>query len=1312
MDRRARRALWWALRIVVAVLALLVLVPVLLLLALRTEWGGSVARDLALPRINDTLAGRLEVADFRFRGRSLELRQVVLRDPEGGKVVELGRAWVAFSPLALLRRHIDLREVVLEQPVVTLERDRRGWNLTRALAPRRPPAPPVPVVPARKQAGSPLHLAVHKLTLSGGVLQLREAAPAELPPLYLERLDSEGRVDLVLGHGPEGGRVQGHLRLQGATLAPVRAPLELAVSAEAVGPRGAGSFHFAWGGTRLDLSMRSRDWRDLRVAIDGLRVEPSLVRRFVPAYPLRTVLQGQGTASLRGDALDAQLALSGPGLRARLQAQADVARSVAQRVHLEAREVDLSQLVAGGPPSRFDLLLEGRGGGRSLAEAQGQADLRVLPGAQIAGRPFGPVRARVHADEGRYRLEELIAVLPGLRVTGRGASDGRALDIEAQVAADDLGLAARSLGVPPRLGVAGRGQLTATVGGTVQRPELRARAQAPTLRVAGTAVEGLRLVVRSEGTGLPLSAAADAQVGSLRSGGRRFSRVALSARSARSGAFSLDASTATPTRLSLQAAGRAHRRGQEGATVDLARLRVAYPQATWQLADRARIEVGPRALAVSGLDLRAQPRGGSEQRLRADLRQRGRFIEGRVELAGLDLAGLPPGLLPPGRQLGGRASATVQVRGRLPAPEVDLQAALADGRVDRHTGLQLDLTARNQPADGITARLRLHQRGQALAELDARVGATLADFQARRELMSTPLTVQARVGPLRLQRVGLPIGAVGAASGERPVFQARAQAQLAARGTLGDPTVELRAAIDQARLGQKALGQAQLRFDYQDARPTLQAKVDSANGGRLELDLQAQADLSPPALRRGLPIRAVPIQGRLASRALDLSILSGLHDTVRAVAGLLEADGRIEGNLGAPHLAGKLSWKQGRLVLAGLGEYRDIDLALRGDPREMVLEHLHASSGSGRADLSGRAVREGDGRQLALEARARLDRFRFYTEGQALGALSLESTAKGTVAPERIAIAVQIPEAHFELAGEKRKKVQSLKRPEDIVILENGQPIDAREAKKLRESLAAAAGPAGEKSERRVRVSVEGDRNLWVRGPDVNLELGAEPGLVMIASDEPRLFGTVKVRRGFVKVLGRRFEITGGSSLVFGGPLDRPTLSVDATYRAEQAATTVAVHVEGPADRLSFTLRSPEHPEYGDTELLTLVLTGRLPEEISRPGGGAAPADQAASLLGGLLAAQVQKALARRLPLDVLLFDPGQNMEGARLEAGTYLGDDLYVAYIGRTGTDPFLRENRNEVHLEWQLGSRWSLEGTYGDARRGSADLIWSKTY
>ena len=56
--------------------------------------------------------------------------------------------------------------------------------------------------------------------------------------------------------------------------------------------------------------------------------------------------------------------------------------------------------------------------------------------------------------------------------------------------------------------------------------------------------------------------------------------------------------------------------------------------------------------------------------------------------------------------------------------------------------------------------------------------------------------------------------------------------------------------------------------------------------------------------------------------------------------------------------------------------------------------------------------------------------------------------------------------------------------------------------------------------------------------------------------------------------------------------------------------------------------------------------------------------------------------------------------------------DDLYVAYVGRAEADPFQRENRNEVHLEYQLTSRWSFDATYGDNRRGSADLVWTRRY
>ncbi len=80
-----------------------------------------------------------------------------------------------------------------------------------------------------------------------------------------------------------------------------------------------------------------------------------------------------------------------------------------------------------------------------------------------------------------------------------------------------------------------------------------------------------------------------------------------------------------------------------------------------------------------------------------------------------------------------------------------------------------------------------------------------------------------------------------------------------------------------------------------------------------------------------------------------------------------------------------------------------------------------------------------------------MHRFSLYSEGQPLGALSVQATASGTVAPERILVAVKIPEAHFYMAEGNRKQLQPLKRPADVVIFEQGRPRDRREARRLEE---------------------------------------------------------------------------------------------------------------------------------------------------------------------------------------------------------------------------------------------------------------------
>jgi translocation and assembly module TamB len=247
-----------------------------------------------------------------------------------------------------------------------------------------------------------------------------------------------------------------------------------------------------------------------------------------------------------------------------------------------------------------------------------------------------------------------------------------------------------------------------------------------------------------------------------------------------------------------------------------------------------------------------------------------------------------------------------------------------------------------------------------------------------------------------------------------------------------------------------------------------------------------------------------------------------------------------------------------------------------------------------------------------------------------------------------------------------------------------------------------------------VRVTAEAPRNLWVKGKDVNLELGLDPGFRVEQADETRVFGRVVVKRGRVQVVGRRFEIKAGSALRFTGPADAPDLDVTAEYQNDREQVKVVVTVKGTPDRLQLSVKAPDRPELSETDLYTLIVTGRLQLGGGRgTTGSTSPTEKAVSMLGGALATRLGRALSTRLPFDVLAVDTaGNGFWGARLEAGTYLTDNLYVAYVGRLGADPARLQNRNAVHLEFQISRRWSFTGEYGDAKTGSADLMWTKYY
>jgi translocation and assembly module TamB len=169
---------------------------------------------------------------------------------------------------------------------------------------------------------------------------------------------------------------------------------------------------------------------------------------------------------------------------------------------------------------------------------------------------------------------------------------------------------------------------------------------------------------------------------------------------------------------------------------------------------------------------------------------------------------------------------------------------------------------------------------------------------------------------------------------------------------------------------------------------------------------------------------------------------------------------------------------------------------------------------------------------------------------------------------------------------------------------------------------------------------------------------------------------------------------------------------VTAKHFNENESITVLLTAKGTLGKLTIAVSSPERPDLTEGQLYTLIVTGQL-QLGGNSAGSASASGEAASLVGGVVASQLQKTLSHKLPLDVLTLQAGdEGLTGSRLEAGTYLTSKLYAGYVGRVGANPALLQNRNAVHVEYQLSRRWSFDGEYGDVGTGTADLMWTKNY
>ncbi|MFL5319509.1 MAG: translocation/assembly module TamB domain-containing protein, partial [Myxococcaceae bacterium] len=675
----------------------------------------------------------------------------------------------------------------------------------------------------------------------------------------------------------------------------------------------------------------------------------------------------------------------------------------------------------------------------------------------------------------------------------------------------------------------------------------------------------------------------------------------------------------------------------------------------------------------------------------------------------------------------GDVTLSADVKGPLLAPHGKVHAFL-DGLSRGHSPvLEASLDATAQP-DGIrvNASAVRQKDKKKILDLVAKMEAPIAKLRNPNAIASLPVLIDGTVGPIAvedLRALMTPPKQAGAHVGlriDQPALEGELTAKLEGRGTLGDPKLSLRSAVK--GLGKKDVqkGDVQLSYDYANSKHVLQLSLKSGNSGELKIDGKAIADISYGGMQKGLDVPAIPLDVKLAAHDFDPQFLSAATPKLRSVGGAVDATAQLTGTPTKPMVNGRIEWKNGQASIAGSGNYEAIHVLIEGNNQRVELKELTAKSADGEAKLYALAEDVGSGK-LKLTAKADLKEFPIISEDQLMANVSARGQLSGSATMRLMNIdRLQIDEAHVLLPDIKRKNLQPLDEPKDVVFTKRGKRIDDDRKKKAQQVAANESGTGGsgaqampekkiDPSQFQIRARIYGPRNIWIKAKDINAEVGFSDGFRVLYAGAPQLFGDVVVHRGRLDVFGRRFDFQRDSKMTFGGPPEEPNLDVTALHVNEREDVKVNLKVSGPAKKLE--IHPTSDPPLSDTEIYTLLATGR---RSLRPGsGGASNSNPAASVVGSLAASQLKKTVASALPLDVLSIEAGDNgLEGSKLEAGTYVNDKLYLGFTGRVGANPLKGENSNAVKLEYQLTKRWSFQAEYGDAKAGGADLIWSKEY
>lgn len=464
------------------------------------------------------------------------------------------------------------------------------------------------------------------------------------------------------------------------------------------------------------------------------------------------------------------------------------------------------------------------------------------------------------------------------------------------------------------------------------------------------------------------------------------------------------------------------------------------------------------------------------------------------------------------------------------------------------------------------------------------------------------------------------------------------------------------------------------RYENGSARVDLAGRGDGIQAMNGYAALPMTLSLSPFVF--DMP-ETTPLSGRvnIKAKAEDLAVLFLPVD--HALRGDLNVNGTVAGTIGNPDISGTAGLTEGAYRFNPFGiELFDIALNTSLNPDSLRVDHLSANDGQNGHLRGDGTVHFANPQNTRVDIN--FDNFRLLKSDMADGTLSADLGLRGRA--DDYLLSGDVTLGQFDIVIPERFQSNI---PELNIIETAQEPADPETLRGVT-----------------LDIAVVADNQIFVRGWGLDAEFG---GTIDVGGtlDDPKLNGELGVRRGRYEEFGQRFELERAYLRFQGSVPPSPYLDIIATTQAGEvtAAINLSGEVSKPSIKLSSTPALPEdeilsHILFGkNLERITLFQAVQLKNTLDRftgRGGGGFDAVGALRDLTGL---------------DDIRVDTDEEGESS-VGIGKYLSDDVYLELEKGAG------EGSGAAKIQVELSPTISLESKIGQDAQAGAGIMWRWDY